>query len=151
METTSGNNIGNYGDIQVELTYISISNPPRSSRPAFGQHNPVYVPAPGPARQAGAPAQSPDGLTAAHFAAQSPQLSVSIRVSMQTSSGYGGLNCKAPCDTFSSSKLMRAAISSNRSHSSLMAPNNMAEVFYYSRQYEEWFFACPFHSPRQSR
>lgn len=43
---------------------------------------------------------------------------------------------------------MRAAISSNRIHSR-MAPKNMAEVFYYSGQYEEWYFACPFHSPRQ--
>lgn len=74
--------MGNYEDVQVELTYISIPNPPFcSSRPAFGQHNPVYVPAPGPARQAaaGGPASSspPDELTAAaQFVAQNPQLSV---------------------------------------------------------------------------
>lgn len=43
---------------------------------------------------------------------------------------------------FEVEKLMRAAISSNRIHSSLMAPNNMAAIFYYTGQYEEWFFAA---------
>lgn len=139
METTSGNNMGNYEDIQVELTYIYIPNPPFcSSRPAFGQHNPVYVPAPGPARQAeaGGPASSspPDELTAAaQFVAQNPQLSVrmltytSMYVYVQTISGYDGLNCKAACDRYSSRR------NPNWNHSNLMAPNNMpAEVSYYT-------------------